>query len=305
MRKVVIDADTGVDDAVAIMYAFSSPNIEVLAITCTWGNTSLENSCRNAARVVNLCGKQVPIYCGSDRALHGLVPDLKPDRFRVHGVDGLGNVDWEDTVDTDVFQHENAVVALTKMAKQHPGEISLVTLGSLTNVALAINLDPDFAASIKDMYIMGGNIDGLGEHVLKEFNFSLDPEVDDLCLSNMKNIHILSRDVCDMTEFTKEWMIEQLKVKTAKANFIKRILLERMTSPVYINIRICDFALMVAIAHPEAVTASEKARAVVELSGKSRSLLKLDWGLEDSNVTMYKSLRYDMLMDAFRKLLND
>lgn len=100
-------------------------------------------------------------------------------------------------------------------------------------------------------------------------------------------------------------MIEQLKVKTVKANFIKRILLERMTSPGYKNIRICDFALMVAIAHPEAVTASEKARAVVELSGKSRSLLKLDWGLEDSNVTMYKSLRYDMLMDAFRELLND
>lgn len=74
------------------------------------------NTCR-------LCTK-VPIYCGSDRALLGLTPDLKPDRFRVHGVDGLGNVDWEDTVDTDVFQHENAVVTLTKMAKQHPGKLS-------------------------------------------------------------------------------------------------------------------------------------------------------------------------------------
>ncbi|XP_046574121.1 probable uridine nucleosidase 1 [Haliotis rubra] len=304
MPKVIIDADTGVDDALAIMYSLSSPYIEVLAITCTWGNTSLENSCRNAVRVVDLCEKQVPIYSGSSKALMGLAPDLGPDRYTIHGADGMGDVDWKNTVDTSVIQRENAVTALTNMARQHPGEISLVTLGSLTNVALAINSDHEFATNIKDVYMMGGNIDGLGDYVLKEFNFSLDPEAVDICLSNMKNIHILSRDTADLTEFPKEWVTEQLNVNTKKAHFTKRILQDRIASPHFSGVRICDFALMVAIAHPEAVTTSE-ARAVIELSGKSRSLLKLEWGSKNSNVTMYKAFRYEVLMDGFRDMLND
>ncbi|XP_067671039.1 uncharacterized protein [Haliotis asinina] len=304
MPKIIIDADTGVDDALAIMYALSSPYIEVLAVTCTWGNTSLENSCRNAVRVVDLCGKQVPIYSGSSKALTGLAPDLGPDRYTIHGADGMGDAEWESTVDIGIIQRENAVTALTNIARQHPGEVSLVTLGSLTNVALAINSDHEFAANIKDLYMMGGNIDGLGHSVVKEFNFSLDPEAVDICLRNMKNIHILSRDTSDLTQFSKEWVTEHFNINTKKANFAKRILQDRIASPHYLGIRIPDFALMVAIAHPEAVSTSD-ACAVIELSGKSRSLLKLEWGSKNSNVTMYKDFSYEVLMDGFRDMLND
>ncbi|XP_063057578.1 inosine-uridine preferring nucleoside hydrolase [Engraulis encrasicolus] len=175
-KLLLIDTDCGIDDAQAIMLALSQPQVKVLGITCCFGNTTVDHVCHNVVRVLSVCGRnEIPVFRGLAGPLVGAFNTLK-DHF---GSDGLGDVldakdpvGWEERV-----QKEHAVAAMVRLVSENPGQVSLVALGPLTNLAIAIRLDPTFPQKLKDLFIMGGNMEGKGNvSVCGEFNFVMDPE---------------------------------------------------------------------------------------------------------------------------------
>ncbi|XP_029285711.1 inosine-uridine preferring nucleoside hydrolase-like [Cottoperca gobio] len=174
-KQVIIDTDCGIDDAQAIMMALAAPNIEIVGVTCVFGNAAIEHVCQNVLRVLAVCEREgIPVFRGSGVPLVGARNPVS-DHF---GTDGLGDVlkdkdpQWEEKI-----QSEHAVNALIRLVTANRKQVSLVALGPLTNLALAVRLDPSFPQKLKDLYIMGGNMEGKGNVTLcAEFNFAMDPE---------------------------------------------------------------------------------------------------------------------------------
>ncbi len=171
MRRFWIDTDTASDDAVAILMALRWPDVEVVGISAVAGNVPLEMCSVNARYTVELCGKETPVYEG---AAHPLIREPFWAYF-FHGPDGMGGMNYPDP------QHpprpEPAVEALIKTIRENPGEITLVTLGPLTNIALAISVAPDIVDKIPAVYVMGGAACTVGNVTpAAEYNIWVDPE---------------------------------------------------------------------------------------------------------------------------------
>ncbi|CAB0002664.1 unnamed protein product [Nesidiocoris tenuis] len=192
-RYIIIDNDAGVDDAWAIFLLLKAePRNQVLALTCVNGNTSLENVCRNNLRLLaQLNERQIPVYKG---AVSALVPPEKEslsnftsDIEFFHGRNGFGDVELPKIDSLPQLQEENAINAMYRLVKQHPGEVSLVCCGPLTNIALAIRMYSDFTENVKDVFIMGGNYTAMGNKTrCAEFNFHGDPEAAYIVLQEME-----------------------------------------------------------------------------------------------------------------------
>ena len=171
-RPFLIDTDSGSDDAVAILMALRHADINVRASTVVAGNVPLEQGVKNALYFTELCGSDTPVYAGADRPL--LRDYISADWF--HGADGLG--DWGDRYAPISTQPGNlhAVNAIIEIARATP-KLEIVTLGPLTNLALAIGKAPDIADKIKRCVVMGGAACVNGNVTpAAEYNIWCDPE---------------------------------------------------------------------------------------------------------------------------------
>lgn len=170
--KFIIDTDMGIDDAVALLMALAYPQARIQAITTVAGNVGLAQATHNAGVVLDVAAAPaIPIYAGCARPLLQHCPE---DATSIHGPDGLGGAARPTARRPEA---EHAALALVRLARQRPGELSLVTLGPLTNVALAIRLDPHFPAYLNRLVIMGGAVNARGNTTPPaEFNISIDPE---------------------------------------------------------------------------------------------------------------------------------
>jgi len=171
MRRFIIDTDTASDDAVAILMALRAPDVHVEAITVVAGNVDLQPAIQNALYTVELCGKQTPVYAGLDKPL------LQPlvTAREVHGEDGMGDIGLDLSGRQPAEGH--AVDILIDTICANPGEITLVTLGPLSNVAVALLREPKLAQAVKQCVIMGGAYRLPGNVTpLAEFNIYVDPE---------------------------------------------------------------------------------------------------------------------------------
>lgn len=170
-KRLIIDTDTASDDAVALVMAFRLPEARVEAVTTVAGNVALPLATRNALITAELCDADVPVYMGSAKPL------MRPheDATSIHGADGLGNTHQPDPQRAPEKQH--AVDALIERFLREPGALTLVTLGPLTNVAMAILREPRFAAAVKECYVMGGAANVIGNVTPSaEYNIWCDPE---------------------------------------------------------------------------------------------------------------------------------
>lgn len=172
MQRLLIDTDPGVDDALALLMAYAHPGTTVEALTITAGNVGLEHTLRNALNVVDLVGAETPVYAG---ARDPLVRPAEDAAF-VHGHDGFGDVGFP--ASTRAPEGEHAAAAMVRLANRYPGQLTFVMLGPLTNLALALTLDPDLPKRVSRLVIMGGAVNGRGNvsRATSEFNIHFDPE---------------------------------------------------------------------------------------------------------------------------------
>lgn len=172
---MIIDTDTASDDAVALIMALRAPEVEVKAITVVAGNVALAQGSRNARYTVELCGADVPVHEGADRPL---LREARTARF-THGEDGLGDQGYPPPRRSPATKH--AVVALVETVRAHPGLV-VVTLGPLTNLALALAQAPDLAEKVGRCVVMGGAACTVGNMTpAAEYNIWCDPEAARLC----------------------------------------------------------------------------------------------------------------------------
>lgn len=186
MRRFVIDTDTASDDAVAIMMAVAATDVQVEALTIVAGNVSVSQGSINARYILELCNAGIPVYEGCDRPL--LRPARTADWF--HGKDGMGDQNYPAPTTSAMPQH--AVETLLRLFRSSPGELELVTLGPLTNIATALAMEPDFAHWVRHCYIMGGSAATLGNVTpAAEYNFWCDPEAARRVLHSGMNMTLL------------------------------------------------------------------------------------------------------------------
>lgn len=191
MRKIIIDTDPGIDDAMAIMLALKSTDLEVLALTTTFGNVAVELATKNALTLLELANSDIPVAQGVAKPM--LAPALSPPDF-VHGSDGFGNINWPTS--NRQADERNAAQLIVDMVHQYPNEISLVALGPLGNLAKALELDPSIADLVDEVILMGGAAEEKGNVTpVAEANIINDPHAADLVFGARWSVTMVGLDV--------------------------------------------------------------------------------------------------------------
>ncbi len=171
MRRFLIDTDTASDDAVALVMALEHPDVQVEAITLVAGNVPVEQGLQNALYTVELCEAHVPVYRGAANPMMRQLVTAQD----THGNDGMGDIGLP--LHSRTPQEGYAVDVIVDTINRNPGEITLVTLGPLTNIALAILKDPTIAAKVGRCVVMGGVSDSYGNVTpVAEYNIWVDPD---------------------------------------------------------------------------------------------------------------------------------
>ncbi|MDA9209807.1 nucleoside hydrolase [Acidimicrobiia bacterium] len=215
-NKYFIDTDTASDDAVALLMALEWEDVEVLGISVVSGNMSVEQGSINARYTVELCKKDVPVYVGADAPL--VKKREHADWF--HGPDGMGNMNYRAPKLQET--NEDFIEVLNNHINQHPDEITLVTLGPLTNVANFIKKYPDSFLKLKNIVIMGGASNTVGNVTpAAEYNIWCDPEAADIVFkSKHHDIAMVGWELCrGEANLTEEEMELAYSFKTEKADF--------------------------------------------------------------------------------------
>jgi purine nucleosidase len=189
-RPFLIDTDTASDDAVAIIMALRHPDTDVKAITTVCGNVPLEQAARNALYTVELCGMDIPVYMGAARPLTR--EPVHAQSF--HGIDGLGDMNYPPPIRQPAQGH--AVEAIIETARSNPG-LTLVTLGPLTNIALALANAPDIVNHVSRCVIMGGAACTVGNVTpAAEYNIWCDPEAARMVFHSGLPIEMIGWELC-------------------------------------------------------------------------------------------------------------
>src|SRR5882724_601870 len=204
-KKIIFDTDPGTDDALALMLALNSPELDVRAITVVPGNVTAEMGLENALRMVSLAGRcDIPVAAG---AQHPLFQKLITAEFW-HGKNGLANIELPASkCKVDGRFGPDLIIQLIHAS---PHEITLVPIGPLTNIALAIEKDPSIVPLVKEVVIMGGSITGGNVDAAAEANIANDPEAAQIVFQAGWPLTMVGLDVGDKTLLTRKH-IEALK----------------------------------------------------------------------------------------------
>ncbi|WP_158794136.1 nucleoside hydrolase [Granulicella sp. L60] len=203
--RVIIDTDPGVDDAFALMLALQSPELKVEAVTAVAGNLPLGITLPNALRLVEICDRaDIPVAGGAAAPLIR----RQVTAASAHGENGLGGVELPEPKITPVKEH--AADLICRIANQSPGEVTLIGLGPLTNIALALRADPTLSKAVKGIVLMGGSLSGGNVTPAAEFNFYVDPEAASIVFNSGIPITMVGLDVTRKVELTESY-IRQLE----------------------------------------------------------------------------------------------
>lgn len=274
---LLIDTDPGVDDALALLMAFADAQHEVVALTVAAGNVGLEYTLRNALKLCEVAGRDdVPVFAGTADPL--VYP--AEDAAHVHGRDGFGDVDLPLTARTQDAEH--AALAILRLSHQYAGELLLVALGPLTNIALALKLDPSLPQRVKRFVVMGGAITGHGNITpAAEFNIAFDPEAAHIVFSGFSFIEVADWEATLAHGLMHRDVEQWLAADTAKARFYE--LISRKTRLWSEDSRgerwyAADALAMAWALQPEGGKVVEQRPLSVELTGsRSRGATIVDW----------------------------
>jgi inosine-uridine nucleoside N-ribohydrolase len=211
-KKVIIDCDVGVDDALALILAFHSPELDIKAITAVNGNVPLPIVFNNIQKVLSLIKPEnFPLIAkGADRPFIG----KSVYAHSVHGEDGLGaaNIPLPEKENYGHISPYPADELITKLARQYPGELTLIALGPLTNLALGLQRDRDGMNQLKEIIIMGGAVRTKGNITpYAEFNIFVDPLAGQMVFSSEIPVTLVPLDVTHQVYLTPQMMEDRIK----------------------------------------------------------------------------------------------
>lgn len=198
---MLLDCDTGIDDALAIITAGRAPGVDLVGIGCTWGNIDVDQAVRNSHHLLTLLGRtDIPVARGAAGPLDGSPPVYSP---HVHGRDGAGNVGAVDHVPQ--VSPESAVEQMLRLSREYAGELHVVGVGPLTNLALAVQADPDLAERVAHVTIMGGAALSPGNvTAAAEANIFHDPEAAAIVFAAPWSMTMVGLDVTMRSLITEE-----------------------------------------------------------------------------------------------------
>jgi purine nucleosidase len=278
MLRLVIDTDPGIDDAHAILMALAHPQARVEAITSVNGNVGVERATANAAIILDVAGADVPIYPGCAAPL----VMASGDASHVHGTDGLGDAGFEPSRRQP--QAESAPSALVRLAREAPGELTLVAIGPLTNLAVALKLDPALPGRYKRLVIMGGAIHSHGNtaNLSAEFNIFTDPEAAHVVLEAWPRLTLVSWETTMAYGFSPELLERFFTLGTPRAEFFRRSnekIIAYVTQVLGRRTLFAPDGLAMAVALEPAIVERAEAHFVsVELHGRhTRGQTTVDW----------------------------
>lgn len=204
--RIMLDVDTGIDDALAIVYALAHPDIELVAVSTTYGNIDVDQATSNTQALLEAAGRQdIPVAAGAKRALTR--PYAKT-ASRIHGPNGFGGVELPDP--KVPARDQWGPDLMIEMAHAHPGEITLVPVGPMTNVAQALMKAPEIASLFRGIVLMGGTIWHPGvpriPSPVADANFFNDPEAARIVLQSGAKLTMVGMDVTMKTLFTEPMM---------------------------------------------------------------------------------------------------
>ncbi|HQX59073.1 MAG: nucleoside hydrolase [Rhodoferax sp.] len=200
-RKVIYDTDPGVDDAMALYFALAHPAIDLVGITTTFGNVSVAQAATNALYLTELAGHPIPVTLGV-AVPWCKAPEAPP--AHIHGADGLGNLGARKPV-TQQLDPRASAQYIVDMARAHPGEITLVAVGPLGNLSLALMLEPQLAVLLQEVIIMGGTVFEPGNvSPVAEANIWNDPHAADRVFTAGWKLTMVGLDVTHRVVVTLE-----------------------------------------------------------------------------------------------------
>lgn len=263
MRRFLIDTDTASDDAVALVMALNHPDVRIEAITVVAGNVSLKQGVQNALYTVERCGKQVPVYEGLEKPL---LRPLETAQY-VHGQDGMGDIDLPPSGRRPADGH--AVNVIIDTIRRFVGEITLVTLGPLTNVAVALLRDPSTASKVEKCVIMGGIGFGHGNVVpAAEYNVWVDPEAAKIVFESDLPIVMVGWDVSQRFATFNDEEAEKIRSVSPLGQFcvdIQRCLREfGMNELKLVGFDLPDPIAMAVALDPKVATVTKRLHVAVE-----------------------------------------
>ena len=207
MHKVIYDTDPGVDDAMALLFLHRHPDIDLLGITTVFGNASIDTTTRNALFLKREWGIEAPVARGAGQTYDPVRPDIGWP-VSIHGRDGLGNIGVPDAIDLPE-DGRPAWRFIIDTVRAHPGEVTLVAVGRMTNLALALREDPDIASLVKQVVVMGGAFDVPGNITpAAEANIHGDPEAADIVFGAPWKVVIVGLDVTMRTVMTSGFLAD-------------------------------------------------------------------------------------------------
>ncbi|QJR79989.1 nucleoside hydrolase [Alteromonas pelagimontana] len=217
--KIILDTDPGIDDAMAIFFAFQAPDIEVLGLTTVFGNVPVTMAAQNALTLCELAGKDIPVTKGVGMPWVG--PESSYAHF-VHGDDGFGNIDFPAATQRELDPRSSAQF-IVDMAKKYPGEITLVAIGPLGNLALALRLEPDLPKLVKGVSIMGGAAFVPGNVTpIAEANIWNDAHAAEIVFAADWDITMFGLDVTNVVRFKASFVDSLAEKNSTLGGFVQK-----------------------------------------------------------------------------------
>jgi purine nucleosidase len=304
---LVIDTDTAADDCFAIMLAATHPRADVTAITMVAGNVGFAQQTENAFLALEVVGRPggVPVHLGARQPLVRAWASATD----VHG-DGVGG---QRRQGSEAPSDEHAVDALVRLAREHEGELRIVAIGPLTNIALAVRRDPEFAARVAQLVIMGGSINARGNiTAAAEYNIYVDPEAAQIVLdAGFPAVRFVTWDPLSLRDVVFDAaMIERIRaLDTARSRFFVRANQQTFDFDVAVGVGgsvHCD-SLSVLVALDPALVQEESGYFVaVELQGTlTRGATVFDWRAvaPPPNATAIERIDRERFVDAMLTML--
>lgn len=218
--RIILDTDPGVDDALAILYLAAQEDAEIVAVGSVHGNVPAPLGALNALRVLELTGLNPPVTVGAARPL---AQPLQTAEF-VHGDDGLGG--HAGPLPSGAIAPDSAAEQLVRLARAHPGELTLLALGPLTNIALAVLLEPELPNLLRSVVVMGGAVTVPGNITpYAEANLFHDPEAADLVFgAGFPELTLVGLDATEQARVGPDWLNALKAVDTPRARFASNLL---------------------------------------------------------------------------------